>query len=109
MAYLSGAANLAPKTPKRFKFSGSGTVAAVAAVSGKKIRLVSLVMAVSAAATVVFKSAATDIGSPIFKAADPPLVLPPNYDGWVETVAGERLDIVPSTGTVSGFGTYVEI
>lgn len=85
----------------------------VAAVSGKKIRLLSLVAIASGGANTLTLESGTDSGqiSGAMDIADNgPLILPHNPCGWVETVAGESLNLILSAATaVGGFFTYQEI
>lgn len=85
----------------------------VAAVSGKKIRLLSLVAIASGGANTLTLESGTDSGElsgAMDLAADGQLVLPHNPCGWVETVAGESLNLILSAATaVGGFFTYQEI
>lgn len=109
MTTETGFGDLGPHVPKRATFSGSGATDIVAAVSGKAIRVISMVVSNSIAGTLAFKSASTDIGSIVCKTADPTVVLPRNSDGWLQTVVGEKLAVTPSAGTCTGFITYIEL
>jgi hypothetical protein len=74
--------------------TGSGDNEIVAAVAGKKIRLLSYVLMASAAVNAKWQSNATDItGLKYFVAAGGGIVAPHNPAGWCETVAGEKLDL----------------
>jgi hypothetical protein len=109
--FCTGFADIGQRQPKRVAINSSAaSLDLVAAVSGKRIRLIALVLATSGAGTVVFNSASTEQGRVTFKAADPSLVLPNNPDGWIETAAGEKLNIGNAgTLTITGFAVYVEI
>jgi len=76
----------------------------VAAVTGKKIRVVALAMVTGGTATdVTFNSASTAI-SPLFaNGANGGAVLPFNPVGWFETVAGEALTVTTGAGSTTGF------
>lgn len=87
----------------------------VAAVAGRKIRVLAAVIAGTGAATVAFESTAGgdaltgDMGVSIAAEVDS-IVLPHNPAGWFETVAGELLNLeVAGAGSVSGCLTYVLI
>lgn len=84
----------------------------VAAVTGKSIRVLALVLVASGGAnTVRFESDAggTALTGQMDLAADGQLVLPYNPAGWAATVAGELLNLELSAGTaVAGVVTYVE-
>lgn len=111
---MSGSVVMGPRPPKRFEInSNSGSIDQIAAVAGpptRRIRITSLVLKGSGAGSVIFNSNTTEIGRVTFTANDPPLVLPFNPDGWLETASGEKLNLGnASTLTLSGFGTYVEM
>lgn len=87
----------------------AGDVTAVAAVTGKKIRVLSYYIRQSAAGTVRFESAAggtaltgvmvTTTGDLVVEGAFNPM-------GHFETVAGELLNVEAGTGAVMGHLTY---
>lgn len=85
----------------------------VAAVSGKKIRLLAAVLvATGGANTVRFESGAggTALTGQMLIALNGQLVIPLNGFGWFETVAGELLNLELSAATsVAGFLVYEEI
>jgi len=85
----------------------------VAAVAGKNIRVLSAVLIASGGAnTVRFESdaAGTALSGLMDLAADGQLVLPLNGFGWLETVAGELLNLELSAATlVAGVLVYEEI
>lgn len=86
--------------------------ALVAAVVGKKIRLLSLVMIAGGTATnVTFNTkpagAGTAISCVCANGANGGAVLPRNRDGWLETNSGEGLSVTTGAGSSVGFmGTY---
>lgn len=83
----------------------------VAAVPGKKIRVIYAFFTVGDTATdATFLSGSTAISHVIQNAANGGAVLGPNDRGWVETVAGEALNLTTGAGTDTGltFG-YVEV
>lgn len=86
----------------------------VAAVTGSKIRVLSLVLSGNnAATTATFQSGASTALTGVLPipTAVMPLVLPYNPTGWFETVSGEKLNIVVAgAGTeVDGMLSYVEV
>ena len=87
----------------------------VAAVTGKKIRVLAAVLVASGGAnTVTFESfpfpATTPLTGPMDLAADGQLVLSLNGFGWFETLTGELLNLCLSAGTaVEGCLVYQEI
>jgi hypothetical protein len=92
--------------------AGAGDVAIKAAVTGKKIRLISAYIRQSAAGTVRFESAAGGTalsGVMVTTTADLVIDLPVNMFGHVQTAAGEGLYIEAGTAAVMGFATYQEI
>ena len=85
----------------------------VAAVTGKKIRVMSVVLVASGGANSVrFESAAggTALTGVMDLASDGQLILPYHPSGWCETVAGQLLNLELSAGTaVAGVLSYVEV
>lgn len=84
----------------------------VAAVTGKSIRVLALVLVASGGANTVrleSDAAGTALTGQMDLAADGQLVLPYNPAGWVATVAGELLNLELSAATaVAGMLLYVE-
>lgn len=97
--------------------ASSGANTLLAAVTGKKIRVLSLALIGAAAVNLYFTSAAA--GAVIFggstnkiaiAAAGDGFVLPLNEHGWFETVAGELLNMnLSGAVVVSGGFTYIEV
>ena len=94
--------------------SGANTL--LAAVSGKRIRVLALMIVAGAAGNIYFTSAAA--GAVIFGGstnkinlpANGGFVLPFNPAGWFETVADELLNLnASSTGPFSGGLVYQEL
>lgn len=85
----------------------------VAAVTGKKIRVLSLfVVASGGANTLRFESGAggTPLSGQMSLAANGVLALPHNAEGWFETTAAALLNLELSAATsVDGALTYVEV
>lgn len=103
--------------PFRYAFANvaaSQTDAAViAAVAGKKIRVIALAFVAGATATTAtFNTKPSGAGSaisPLYaNAANGGAVLGENQAGWFETVAGEGLSLTTGTGSTTGVNvTYV--
>ena len=92
--------------------AASGDNTLVAAVTGKKLRVLSLVLLSTANQTVAFESGAsgTALTGDMELAADASLVLPFNPEGWFETAAGALLNLeLPGTDAVAGCLSYVEV
>lgn len=96
----------------------SGAVAAstadatlVAAVAGKKIRLLSLHLDCAGTATVAtLQSNATAILGPFNNAASEQTVLPYHPHGWKETTAGGALKMTTGAGATTSWAvTYIEV
>lgn len=90
----------------------SGDNELVAAVTGKKIRVVSMFYLASGTVTATFQSAAggTAITGGLQHTAQTGAVLPLNEDGWFETIAGEALNLNLSAAiSVDGALSYIEI
>lgn len=84
----------------------------VAAVSAKKIRLLSLVGMLAGTSAVKLQSgASTDLTGVFDHPNDIMFIWPYNPDGWCETVAGEKLNIVMGGGSpfCDGCLTYAEV
>jgi hypothetical protein len=101
------------KEVKDFQISSTGSDdTQIAAVSGKKIRVLSYVMSAAAATVIKWQSTTSNqlSGYGIAMAANSTVVAPHNPSGWFETNAGELLNIENSNSEdVGGHGTYVEI
>ncbi len=82
----------------------------LAAVALKSIVVTGMIISADAASSVVFKSddgSGASISSTLYLAAGSTMSLPPNYDGWFSTVAGEALYATISiTGNMSFMFTY---
>lgn len=91
-------------------FATGATVAThtlVAAVTGKKIRVLSAVLTTVDGLNLTFKSGSTTI-SPNIAAAG--AILPHNPHGWFETAAGEALGFAIDAAESTSVGvTYVEV
>ena len=92
--------------------ASTGDNTLVAAVVGKKIRVLSLVLLSTANQTVRFESGAsgTALTGQMELAADAALVLPFNPEGWFETAAAALLNLeLPGSDAVAGCLSYVEV
>jgi hypothetical protein len=76
-----------------------GTTQILAGVTNQKIRVVSAAIVTTLANSVKFLSAATDISATFPLGANGGIVLPYNDHGWVQTNAGEALQINLSVAT----------
>lgn len=97
---------------KRASFSGNaGNIAAVAAVTGKKIRVLQIYLRQAAAGTVQFQSSTTSnlSGAMTTTTADLEIAADLNVFGHFETVAGEQFTIAAGTAAVQGWLCYQEI
>lgn len=92
--------------------TSAGSLAAIAAVSGKKIRILALcLMSYSAgsAPTITFLSATTQLSGEIDQSQAISIILPYNPAGWMETAEGEAFNITSTNGAVNGMIVYEEI
>lgn len=92
--------------------ASSGDNTAVAAVTGKKIRVTSAFLVAAGAVTVRFESGAsgTALTGQMNLAANGGIVLPYNAAGWFETAASTLLNIeLGGAVSVDGAITYVEV
>lgn len=90
--------------------SGNNTL--VAAVAGKKIRVLAVGMIAAGAVLARFESAAdgTALSGQMNLAANGQFTLPYNPGGWFETVAGQLLNLeLGGAVSVDGCLTYVEV
>ena len=89
--------------------TASGDNEIVAAVSGKKIRVISFFMISDTAATVKFRSATTDISGGLPVSANGG-VSADSSNGLMETVAGAALNLnLSAVINVGGALSYVEV
>lgn len=92
--------------------NAAGDYTVVAAVTGKKIRVISFYIRQSAAGTLRFESAAGGTaltGVMVTTTGDLVCQADHNPYGHFETVAGELLNLEIGTGAAMGFLTYQEI
>lgn len=104
--------------PRPVKHSAPANIAAsqtasslIAAVTGKRIRVISVyALAGGTATTLVFNSASTAKSALLSNAANGGEVLPRNIDGWFETAAGEALTVTTGAGAATGIQVnYIEV
>jgi hypothetical protein len=101
--------------PKRavIDHAASGDNTLVAAVTGKRIRVLSLFLIASSGVTVRFESGASGAaltGQMVLSAAGDGVVLPFNPAGWFETAANTLLNLELSGATsVDGAVQYIEV
>ena len=79
-----------------------GSNEVIAAVAGRRIRVVGLAVITTLANAVKFMSAATDISATLPLGANGGVVLPFNEHGWFQTSEGEALNINLGTATSTG-------
>lgn len=90
--------------------SAIGNTVLVAAVTGKKIRVLAFAFVSTLANSVKFQSATTDKSATFPVAANGGLSAPWNPAGWFETNAGEALNVNLSVATATGVqATFVEV
>lgn len=90
--------------------STATTTQLVAAVAGKKYRVLSAIVVTTLANNINFESGTTDISAIFPLGANGGLVLDFNEHGWFETVAGEALQFTTSAATACGCSVqYIEI
>jgi hypothetical protein len=98
-------------TPIFASISSTGSANTVAAVGGKKIRIVSMFIVVAGATTVQFQSNTTsNVSGAMSFATNGGISLPFNPVGWFQTNTGEGLNHV--LGTSVGFAgglTYITV
>jgi hypothetical protein len=99
--------------PKFAAIQLSATGAVVAAVAGKRIRVLAAFQSASAAVNTKWQSASTDLTGLTYFVADTllgPQVLPFNPAGWFQTAKGEALNLNLSGSVAVGGGiVYVEV
>ena len=105
---MSGSTALVPKFAA-ISASASGDL--VALVASKKIRVVSFFIVVTSAVTVKLQSgASSDLTGAMPFGANGGISLPYNPNGWFQTVAGEKLNMVLGSGVaVAGGLSYIEV
>lgn len=83
----------------------------VAAIAGKRIRVLGLVLLAGATATTaIFNSAGTAISMTFANGANGGAVLPFSLGGWFQTNPGEALTVTTGAGSATGIQIcYVEV
>jgi len=82
--------------------SSLGANVFVSAVTGGKIRVLSVAVLAAGASVVKFQSAATDISASFSLSINGGMVLPFNEHGWFETNENEALNLNLSTAVAVG-------
>jgi len=97
---------------KNIVIGGSGNTLLVNAVSGKRIRLISMVLISNGTGTVYVQNdstSATNLIGPMFLAANVGFVLPFHQNGWCQTGTSILLNLSSSTiNSMGGCLTYLE-
>lgn len=102
----------APVKRASISVNASGQTAIVAAVSGKKIRVLSAMLTAVTNVVYRFQSASSDLTGPFTLAILDTSDIPPMPAGAFETNVGEALNLTASTtaaSVVGGYLTYQEI
>lgn len=108
-AVMNGTTALTPKYAV-ISESSSGDNEVVAAVASKKIRVLAYVLMANAAVNAKWRSASTDTSGLLYCGANGGAVAPFNPVGWLETAAGEPLNInLSGAVAVGGHVTYIEV
>ncbi len=82
----------------------------VAAVTGGRIRVISLVVLTGGTATdVTFNSASSAISCKFACAANGGVVLPKSESGWFQTVPGQALTVTTGAGSTTGIQVIYEV
>lgn len=92
--------------------ASNGDNTLVAAVAGKRIRVLSLFYLASGGVNVRFESGAggTALTGQMEHSGQTGVVLPHNEDGWFETEEGDLLNVELSTGvSIDGAMSYIEV
>jgi hypothetical protein len=93
------------------EITGNGTtIAAVAAVAGKRIRVLAFTLSVSGAGSVIFKSGSTALNGAGVTFAAAGNTSASSRDGLFQTAAGAVLNVGNASGlTLGGTLTYIEV
>lgn len=92
--------------------TGAGNTAIVAAVTGKKIRVLAVAAHALTAVTIHFESSTTQISADVAAGATGGYVRPMGQlpYGWFETAAGEALNVNLSSAVATGIDlVYIEV
>lgn len=88
--------------------AATGNTALVAAITGKKIRVLSVIVFTTLANTIKFQSATTDISATFPLAANGNIISEVS-DGLFETAVGEALNVNLSVATATGVSVTYEV
>ncbi len=87
--------------------SGAATTEVVAAVAGKRIKVVSYQITIASAGSAQWKSATTALSGAMVMPTNGALTMTGTaHDPVLETAAGEALNLVSTTAAVTGFVRY---
>lgn len=89
--------------------ASSGVNAIKAAVTGKVYRVLALCLSASGSVNAKWQSASTDKTGLYYLVANNLVTLPYNQEGWLETVAGEALNLNLSGAVAVGGHVTIEI
>lgn len=90
--------------------AATGNTALVAAVTGKSIRVLSVITVSTLANSIKFQSATTDVTATFPLAANGGFSLNENLGGWFQTASAEALNLNCSVATSTGcMITYIEV
>ena len=90
--------------------TGLGDTAVVAAVAGRKIRVLAYAFHAITAVAAHLRSATTPISATLNLGVTGGHVRPESRHGWVETVAGQALNVNLSAAVATGVDvTYIEV
>jgi hypothetical protein len=109
---VESSGSLATAAYAKINVAASATATSVvAAVTGKKIRVIAVSMVAGGTATNVTFNTATTALSPLYALGiNGVVVLPYNPAGWFETVAGDALTVTTGTGATTGISvTYAAV
>jgi hypothetical protein len=110
--YIRAGNGSAPVKYAKIDVASSGDNTIVAAVTGKKIRVISLFLVADGATTVRFESGAsgTALTGAMALIASTGIALPLNEHGWFETAAAALLNLeLSAVVSVDGGLSYIEV
>jgi hypothetical protein len=109
---MSDGYTISGEAPKFASIShaSSGDNAIVAAVAGKRIRVLSYAIVGAGAVSAKFRSGTTDITGAMAFGANGGIAMPFNPVGYFETAAGAALNVnLSGAVAVAGHVTYIEV
>jgi hypothetical protein len=110
-AVMTGLTALTPKFFSATVASGQTDSSLIAAVGGKKLRIIALaVQCAGTATTSTFESSTTTRIHKVPAGANGGQILPPNPWGWFETASGQSLTVTTGAGSDTDIsGVYIEV